>query len=87
MKPIKIMNPKLIPCVPSNGKFPRGFRAGAVECGPGQAYLWVIRNRDGAAVRCREVPPNSDMVMRVSDLRASLHAACAVIARAKGGAK
>lgn len=87
MKPIKIMNPKLIPCVPSNGKLPRGFSSGAVECHPGQTYLWVIRNRDGAAVQCREVPPNGDMVMRVSDLRASLHAACDAISNAKGGAR
>lgn len=64
------------PYVPSSGKLPRGFRCGAVECHPGQTYLWVIRNRDGATVQCREVPHNSDMVMRVSDLRASLHAAC-----------
>jgi hypothetical protein len=76
------MNPKFASIlqrviqVPSNGKLPRGFRAGAVECGSGQTYLWVIRNSDGASVQCIEVPHNSDMVMRVSDLRASLHAAC-----------
>lgn len=75
------------PYVPDNGKLPRGFRSGGAEYWPGQSYLWVIRNRDGAQVQCRQVPHNSDMVMRVSDLRASLHAACDAIANVKGGAR
>lgn len=66
--------PKSTVIVPRGGKLPRGFSWGAYVPQNGNAWYYVIRNRDGKSVVCH-ASPCADEILPTRKLAAALNTA------------